>query len=172
MAAIHSDEFKRDAVRIALASDLTKRQAAFDLGIGRLTPGKWVRAFSEEAKMPVQNAERLRKENRTLKAERAKPKKRRCSLRLKSREVSTDCGLSRHLDLQPSVPADWGNRARAPSLEAPVTIPSPASRQVAGMNAIGPSECPRVGSYPRPASPEPWKLRPHRSCPTAWCSWP
>ena len=34
MAAIHSDEFKRDAVRIALSSGLTRRQVASDLGIG------------------------------------------------------------------------------------------------------------------------------------------
>jgi hypothetical protein len=37
MAAIHSDEFKRDAVRIALTSGLTKRQVASDLGVGLST---------------------------------------------------------------------------------------------------------------------------------------
>jgi hypothetical protein len=43
-----------------------------DLGIGLSTPGKWVRAVSEEAKVPAQDAEllreneRLRKENRIL----------------------------------------------------------------------------------------------------------
>lgn len=51
MAAIHSDEFKRDAVRIALTSGLTRRQVASDLGIGLSTLGKWVRAVSEEAKV-------------------------------------------------------------------------------------------------------------------------
>lgn len=72
MAAIHSDEFKRDAVRIALTSGLTRRQVASDLGIGLSTLGKWVRAVSEEAKVPAQDAEllreneRLRKENRIL----------------------------------------------------------------------------------------------------------
>ena len=72
MAARHSDEFKRDAVRIALSSGLTMRQAASDLGIGLSTLGKWVRAISEEAKVPAQDAEllreneRLRKENRIL----------------------------------------------------------------------------------------------------------
>ena len=72
MAAIHSDEFKRDAVRIALTSGLTRRQVASDLGIGHSTLGKWVRVFSEEAKVPAQDAEllreneRLRKENRIL----------------------------------------------------------------------------------------------------------
>lgn len=57
MAAIHSDEFKRDAVRIALTSGLTRRQVASDLGIGLSTLGKWVRAVSEEAKVPAQDAE-------------------------------------------------------------------------------------------------------------------
>ena len=76
MAAIHSDEFKRDAVRIAQTSGLTRRQVASDLGIGHSTLGKWVRVFSEEAKVPAQDAEllreneRLRKENRILREER------------------------------------------------------------------------------------------------------
>ena len=81
MAAIHSDEFKRDAVRIAQASGLTRRQVAPDLGIGHSTLGKWVRVFSEEAKVPAQDAEllreneRLRKENRILREEREVLKK-------------------------------------------------------------------------------------------------
>ena len=81
MAAIHSDEFKRDAVRIALTSGLTRRQVASDLGFGHSTLGKWVRAFSEEIKVPAQDAEllreneRLRKENRILWEEREVLKK-------------------------------------------------------------------------------------------------
>lgn len=34
MSLKHSDEFKRDAVRIALTSGLTRRQVASDLSIG------------------------------------------------------------------------------------------------------------------------------------------
>ena len=72
MAARHSDEFKRDAVRFALTSCLAMRQVASDLGVGLSTLGKWVRAIAEEAKVPEQDAEllreneRLRKENRIL----------------------------------------------------------------------------------------------------------
>ncbi len=72
MAAIHRDEFKRDAVRIALTSGLTRRQVASDLGIGLSAPGKGVRAVPEEAKVPAQDTgllrenERLCKENRIL----------------------------------------------------------------------------------------------------------
>lgn len=72
MAATHSEEFKRDAVRIALTSGLTRRQVASDLGVGLSTLGKWIRAISDEAKMPERDSdllrenERLRKENRIL----------------------------------------------------------------------------------------------------------
>lgn len=51
------------------------------LGIGHSTLGKWVRVFSEEAKVPAQDAEllreneRLRKENRILREEREVLKK-------------------------------------------------------------------------------------------------
>ena len=72
MAATHSDEFKRDAVRIALTSGLTRRQVASDLGVGLSTLGKWIRSISDEAKAPERDGdllrenERLSKENRIL----------------------------------------------------------------------------------------------------------
>lgn len=72
MAAIHSEEFKRDAVRIALTSGLTRRQVASGLGVGLSTLGKWIRAISDEAQVPERDAdllrenERLRRENRIL----------------------------------------------------------------------------------------------------------
>ena len=76
MAAIHSDEFKRDAVRIALTSGLTRRQVASDLGVGLSTLNKWVKMVSDEAGPPdpdqnlLRENERLRRENRILKEER------------------------------------------------------------------------------------------------------
>ena len=42
MAHRHSDDFKHEAVRIALTSGLTRRQVASDLGIGFSTLSKWV----------------------------------------------------------------------------------------------------------------------------------
>lgn len=60
MAAIHSDELKRDAVRIALTSGLTRHNVASNSGIELSTPGKWVWAVSEEAKVPAQDVELLR----------------------------------------------------------------------------------------------------------------
>lgn len=81
MADRHSDEFKREAVRIALTSGLTRRQVASDLGIGLSTINKWVKALSEEVSPgdPDQDLlrenERLRRENRILREEREVLKK-------------------------------------------------------------------------------------------------
>ena len=115
MATTRSEEFKRDAVRIALTSGLTRRQVASDLGIGLSTLGKWTRAISDETKVPDQDAdllrenERLRKENRILREEREVLKRRLSSSRLKSHEVSIHCQLPWHSAAQPSVPPDGGD---------------------------------------------------------------
>ncbi len=91
MAAMPSDDFKRDAVRIALPSGLTRRQFASGLGIGLSTLGKWVPAVSEEAKVPAQDAElsRVRMNGCAKRTGYSESrgrcwKKRRSSLRLKS----------------------------------------------------------------------------------------
>ena len=42
MASTHGDEFKRDAIRVALTSCMTRRQVASDLGVGLSTLGKWI----------------------------------------------------------------------------------------------------------------------------------
>ena len=38
----HGEDFKREAVRLALSSGLTRKQVAADLGIGLSTLGKWI----------------------------------------------------------------------------------------------------------------------------------
>ena len=38
----HTEEFKREAVRIALTSRLPRDRIASDLGIGKSTLGKWL----------------------------------------------------------------------------------------------------------------------------------
>ena len=69
MAPKHNEDFKREAVRIATHSGLTRRQVASDLGVGFSTLGKWMRDYStdpaaaEDAELRREN-ERLRKENR------------------------------------------------------------------------------------------------------------
>ena len=42
-----TDEFRRDAVRIALTSGLSRRQVADDLGVGLSTLNKWVTAHRD-----------------------------------------------------------------------------------------------------------------------------
>lgn len=41
----HSEEFKREAVRIALTSGLSRERVAADLGVGKSTLGKWVAQY-------------------------------------------------------------------------------------------------------------------------------
>jgi len=76
-----SEEFKRDAVRIALTSGLTRRQVSSDLGVGMSTLGKWINIYrdtdvvsSDEQELLGDN-KRLRKENRILREERELLKK-------------------------------------------------------------------------------------------------
>ncbi len=38
----YSEEFKQEAVRIALSSGLPRERVASDLGVGKSTLGKWV----------------------------------------------------------------------------------------------------------------------------------
>lgn len=76
MAYKHNDEFKREAVRIALTSGLTRRQVATDLGIGFSTLAKWIQKSKPDDLPPIADIdlakenERLRKENRLLVEER------------------------------------------------------------------------------------------------------
>jgi transposase len=72
----HSEEFKQEAVRIALTSGLSRERVAQDLGIGKSTLGKWLAQYrptdlasAPQADLAREN-ERLRLENRVLKEER------------------------------------------------------------------------------------------------------
>jgi transposase len=71
-----TDEFRQDAVRIALTSGLTRKQVADDLGVGMSTLNKWITAHrdtdvvSKEDLSLAQENDRLRRENRILKEER------------------------------------------------------------------------------------------------------
>ena len=42
MGLKRTDEFRKDAVRIALTSGLTRKQVADDLGVGMSTLNKWI----------------------------------------------------------------------------------------------------------------------------------
>ena len=76
MVRVHNEEFKREAVRIALTSGLRRRQVASDLGVGHSTLAKWIQK-SRPSDLPpaadidlAKENERLRKENRLLLEER------------------------------------------------------------------------------------------------------
>ncbi len=76
MGLKRTDEFREDAVRIALTSGLTRKQVADDLGVGMSTLNKWITAHrdtnvvSKEDISLAQENDRLRREIRILKEER------------------------------------------------------------------------------------------------------
>lgn len=76
MAIRYTEEFRRDAVRIATTSGLTRPKVASDLGVGLSTLNKWVQSHQHDDLMsgPHENVEkenaRLRKEVRLLREER------------------------------------------------------------------------------------------------------
>lgn len=77
MAVTHTEEFRREAVRVALSSGLPRARVAADLGIGKSTLGHWISQY-RPVELPVpelqtdlaRENERLRLENRVLREER------------------------------------------------------------------------------------------------------
>ena len=76
MGTVRTDEFRKDAVRIALTSGLSRKQIADDLGVGMSTLNKWITAHRDTEVVSVEDRElaleneRLRRENRILREER------------------------------------------------------------------------------------------------------
>lgn len=76
MGTVRTDEFRKDTVRIALTSGLSRRQVADDLGVGMSTLNKWVTMHREtdvvspDDRELARENERLRRENRILEEER------------------------------------------------------------------------------------------------------
>ena len=86
MGLKRTDEFRQDAVRIALTSGLTGRQVADDLGVGMSTLNQWITVLrdtdvvsKEDLDLANEN-DRLRREFRLLKEERKILKKAPSSL--------------------------------------------------------------------------------------------
>jgi transposase len=81
MAERSTDEFRRNAVRIAISSGLTRPQVSSDLGVGLSTLNKWVQQHQHDDLMsgPHEDFEkentRLLKEVRLLREEREVLKK-------------------------------------------------------------------------------------------------
>jgi transposase len=57
MGHVHGEDFKREAVRLARHSGLTRKQVAADLGIGLSTLGKWISAYQPEAPTDLPSAD-------------------------------------------------------------------------------------------------------------------
>jgi transposase len=79
MGRTRTDEFRKDAVRIALTSGLTRKPVADDLGVGMSTLNKWITAhwdtdvvWREDLGLAQEN-DRLRRENCILKEEMRTP---------------------------------------------------------------------------------------------------
>ncbi len=82
MGLKRTDEFRQDAVRIALTSGLTRMQVAEDLGVGMSTLNKWITAHRDTDVVSIEDLvstddldlakenDWLRRENRLLKEER------------------------------------------------------------------------------------------------------
>ena len=75
MGLKRTEEFRQDAVRIALTSGLTRKRVADDLGVGMSTLNKWIAAHretdvvsKEEMSLAKEN-DRLRHDIRRLKEE-------------------------------------------------------------------------------------------------------
>ena len=49
MGLKRTDEFRQDAVRIALTSGLARKQVADDLGVGMSTLSKWITAYRDRS---------------------------------------------------------------------------------------------------------------------------
>jgi len=77
MALKQTEEFRREAVRIALSSGLPRGRVASDLGVGKSTLSHWISQYrptdgtSLDAQTDLaRENERLRRENRILREER------------------------------------------------------------------------------------------------------
>lgn len=76
MGRTRTEEFRKDAVRIALTCELTRKQVAANLGVSMWKLSKWTTqhrdtdVVSKEDLSLAQENNRLRRENRILKEER------------------------------------------------------------------------------------------------------
>jgi transposase len=84
MTQVFGEEFRREAVRLARTSGLSRERIAADLGIGKSTLAKWIQldnklgvqaGGSSPSSAPIdfdllKENERLRQENRVLREER------------------------------------------------------------------------------------------------------
>ena len=66
MGLKRTDEFRQDAVRIALTSGLTRKQVADDLGVGKSTLNKWITAHRDTDVVSKEDLDLAKENNRLL----------------------------------------------------------------------------------------------------------
>ena len=98
----HSDEFKREDVKLMTEQGVSLSQAARDLGVNENLLRSWKRKFSEDPEVILNESEqkelaRLREENRRLRMEREILKKRRPSSRTKRTEIRVHPNAQRRM---------------------------------------------------------------------------
>jgi transposase len=64
MTTGRSEEFRHDAVRIALTSGLTRRQVSSDLGVGLSPLNTWIKNHGDEGLVDTADADLLRENER------------------------------------------------------------------------------------------------------------
>ena len=62
MSTVRTDEFRKDVVRIALASGFSGKQIADDLGVGISTLNKWIMAHGDKDDVGHRRVGRVRRE--------------------------------------------------------------------------------------------------------------
>jgi transposase len=145
----HTDDFKREAVRIALNSGLSRPPVASDLGVGLSTLWNWVSMFrpadlaaAPQADLAREN-ERLRLENRLLKDERDTLRRLPTSSRASGREDCVRGDLTTSLAGREDVSGDAGQCTWLPILAIAAGEPAHAQRHES------------AGPYSRARQPEP-----------------
>lgn len=126
MTIKHSEDFKLEAVRIAVSSGLPCARVAADLGVGKSTLSKWISVY-RPADMPVapsadlvKENERLRLDIRVLREEREILKKHVLSLskglpsssRVKNHEVRVCERVAAYLACSNDMPCHAGHGSR------------------------------------------------------------
>ena len=134
MAKKYTDEFRRDAVRMATTSGLTRPQLSSDLGVGVSTLNKWVQQHQHDDLMsgPHDDVEkentRLHKEVRLLREEREVLKKAAIFFAAKAGEVRLHRRLERSLVCGVSLRDHAGHLSWVSCLAGPPNEPTAAGR--------------------------------------------
>lgn len=132
MASRPTEEFRSEAVRVALTSGLPRKQVAADFGIGFSTLNRWIQQDRRNPEKPTVQSDlereiaELRKENRMLREEREVLKRPPSSLRSEANEVCFHRKEQGHAANRADVPDHGRQSERVSGLPQPSAQPEPA----------------------------------------------